>query len=49
MNGHYFYVNVVGTKPTKPSTQGFKKNEVESVIRVLLYERKEREQISSII
>jgi len=43
MNGHYFYVNVAGTKPTKPSTQGFKKkSEVESVIRVWLYERRER-------
>jgi len=25
MNGNYFYVNVAGTKPTKPSTQGLKK------------------------
>jgi len=43
MNGHYFYVNVGGTKPTNPSTQGFKKkSEEESVIRVRLYERRER-------
>lgn len=43
MNGHYFYVNVAGTKPTKPSAQGLKKkSEVESVIRAWLYETKER-------